>query len=106
MAELVYADRPSYSYPQFFVMRIINLIFGVIETLLAFRFILKLLSANPSSGFVAWMYDFTDRLMGPFANAFPSFDIGGFMFETSTIFAIIAYAFISWLIVRLFAFAW
>jgi hypothetical protein len=101
MAQLV-LER-EYYYPEILVSRIINTIIGIAETLLAIRFILKLLGASPASQFIAWFYDLTSRLVGPFAGAFPSFSLAGFEIETATILAMIAYVIIGWLLIRLFA---
>src|SRR6478609_2357189 len=45
-------------------------ILGVIEILLAFRFVLKLLGANPNSGFVDFVYSVSGVLTAPFDTIF------------------------------------
>src|SRR3990170_5773576 len=45
-------------------------ILGLIEILLAFRFVLKLFGANPSSGFVDFIYSVSGVLTAPFDNIF------------------------------------
>jgi len=103
MAEYI-LDRYDYSYyPGLLVTRAVNIIFGVIEFLLAVRLILQLLSANPGSQFVASIYDITGRLMGPFFGAFPEMSLAGMTLDLSIILAMLAYAVINWLIVRLLA---
>lgn len=79
----------------------IYLIFGIIEGLLAIRFVLRLLGANPNSGFAAAIYGITQPLMLPFANVFgtPRFD--GSVVEFNAIVAIIVYALIAWVLVKL-----
>jgi YggT family protein len=75
------------------------LLFGLIEILLVFRFILKLLAANPNVGLVAWIYENTQPLLRPFLLMFPTPSVrGGFSLEFTTLFAIFAYAFIGYLI--------
>ena len=104
MAEIVY-QRPVYRYyPSTYVAWVINWVIGIIEFMLALRFVLELLQANPSSQFVAWVYNVTASLVGPFANAFPSFYFGGLAIDISTIFAMIGYAIIGWLLIRVFSF--
>ena len=72
---------------------------AVVEVLLVLRFVLKLLAANPSAGFVEWIYDTTQPLLQPFLYAFPAPAAkGGFTLEFTTLFAIFAYAFFGYLI--------
>jgi len=47
-------------------------ILGVIETLLALRFLLKLLAANPSAGFSNFIYTLSYPFAAPFLNVFAS----------------------------------
>ena len=75
---------------------------GLVEVLLVFRFVLKLLSANPAAGFVAWIYENTFPLLKPFLFAFPTPSVrGGFTLEFTTLFAIFAYAFAGYIIQEL-----
>ena len=101
MAELV-LER-NYYYPELLVARIVNTIFGILETLLAIRFVLKLFGASEGSQFIAWYYDLTGRMVDPFFGAFPSFSLLGFQIETATLFAMLALAVIGWLVMRLLA---
>jgi uncharacterized protein YggT (Ycf19 family) len=79
-------------------------VFGLIDVLLIFRFVLKLLAANPEAGFVAWIYDTTRPLLNPFLLAFPTPKArGGFTLEFTTLFAIFAYTFLGYLIQELLA---
>lgn len=80
-------------------------IVGLIEVLLAFRFALKLLGANPSSGFVDFIYNVTGILTAPFDSIFgvttaPAGDVGS-VFEPSILVAAVVYALIGWGIVKL-----
>lgn len=95
----------EYYYPAGFAVRLVNILIGLIEAAFALRIILKLLAANPGSEFVAWVYAVTDRLLGPFAGAFPVFGLGGgAVIELSVILAMIGYSILGWLIVRLLHF--
>ena len=96
-------ERTSY-YPGTFVLRVVDTIIGIIEAMLGLRLILQLLGANPASQFIAWVYGITDSIIGPFAGAFPALMLGGFVIEFTTIFAMIGYAIIGWLIIRLLSF--
>lgn len=80
---------------------------GVIEVFLAFRFFLKLLGANPASGFVSFVYSVSSPLTAPFRGIFSTptteGDITTSIFETSTLVAVIVYALLGWAIVKLMA---
>ena len=99
MAEYV-IERPYY-YPAFTVSRIINGIFGLIEFMLVLRFVLEVLGASPAAPFIAWVYGVTNALVAPFAGAFATFYIGTIPIDVSVIIAMIGYALIGWLILRL-----
>ncbi len=76
-----------------------SFIIGLVEVLLVFRFVLKLLAANPQAGFVEWVYVNTQPLLKPFLFAFPTPSVhGGFTLEFTTLFAIFTYAFAGYLI--------
>lgn len=78
-------------------------IIGLVEVLLVFRFILKLLAANPNAAIVAWIYETSQPLLQPFLFAFPTPSVrGGFALEFTTLFAMFAYAFIGYLLQELF----
>lgn len=72
---------------------------AIIEILLVFRFVLRLLGARPEASFVSWVYQTTLPLLQPFLFAFPTPSIrGGFALEFTTLFAIFAYAFIGYVL--------
>ena len=80
-------------------------VLGVVEVLLAFRFLFKLLGANQASGFVSFLYIITGILSAPFKGIFsPSVTEGlsvRSVFEPSVIIAVIVYAITAWGLVRL-----
>jgi len=84
---------------------IIYFIFGLLNILLAFRFILKLTGASTSSIFVNFIYDLSRVLILPFEGIFNrgSAQImeSTSIFEPATIVAIIVYAILAWGIVKL-----
>ncbi len=101
MAAIIEWERDTY-FPAGFAVRVVNTIIGLIEGALVLRIVLKLLAANPSAQFVAWVYEVTDRLLGPFAGALPVFVVSGSsVFELSVVLAIIGYSILGWLIVLL-----
>ena len=82
-------------------------ILGFVEVLLAFRFVLKLLGANPNSGFVDFVYSITGILTLPFDKIFTvarpeTGDVVRSVFEPSIVVAAVVYALLAWGIVKLF----
>lgn len=77
-------------------------ILGVIEALLAFRFFLKLLGANPEAGFTDFIYSITYIFAAPFLNVFNATRVEGSVFEWTTLLAMGVYALLAWGIIRLF----
>ncbi len=52
------------------IASILYLIFGFIVGVILVRIIFLLLGANPSSGFVSWIYSVSQPLVAPFAGIF------------------------------------
>src|SRR3989338_9640890 len=82
--------------------QIVWYILGIIEALLAFRFILKLLGANPAAGFTKFIYGITYPFAEPFLAVFRRTQVEGSVFEWSTILAMIVYWLLAVAIIRLF----
>ncbi len=77
-------------------------ILGLIEVLLAFRLILKMLGANPGSGFVSFIYGISDLFALPFAGILGTTATNaGSVFEWSTLIAMAVYLVVAWGIVKL-----
>lgn len=92
--------------PQSTATNVIWYLVGFVEIILVFRFVLKLFGANPSSGFVDFLYTITGVLTAPFDNVFgvtqqATGDVKS-VFEPSILVAAIVYALIGWGIVKLF----
>jgi hypothetical protein len=81
--------------------RFIWFIVGVIDVLIAIRFILLLLGANQSAGFVDFIYGITGVLVAPFVGIFGEPAYGHFVFEWSSVLAVAIYSLIAWGIVKL-----
>ena len=85
--------------------RIVCYIAGVLEVLLACRFVLKLLGANTQSIFVSIVYSVSQIFLYPFSGIFRSAVTKGIetksVFEPGTIIAVIVYALVAWGIVKL-----
>jgi hypothetical protein len=87
------------------VQYVVYWVLGVLEVLLAFRLVLRLLGANPSSVFVDWIYALSGVFIWPFQGIFPSPATDGAVttavLEPATIIAMAAYAFLAWGIAKL-----
>ena len=59
------------------VSQAIYLIFGIVEALLAIRFVLKLLGANAEAGFASFIYRISDPLVAPFVGLFGTPQLNG-----------------------------
>lgn len=82
--------------------QIVWYILGVLEALLAFRFILKLLAANPGAGFSSFIYNASYPFAAPFLNVFRITKVEGSVLEWTTLLAMAVYWLIAFAIVKLF----
>lgn len=83
------------------VNRIIWLLFGVLETLIGLRILLKMIGANPNNTFASFLYSVTDVFLWPFSGLITSPASGDMVLEISSIIAMFVYALAAWVIVRL-----
>jgi hypothetical protein len=81
--------------------QIVWYLFGLLEALLAFRFILKLTAANPGAGFTDFIYNLSYPFVVPFINVFRTARVEGSVFEWTTLLAMVVYWLIAKGIVRL-----
>ena len=77
-------------------------ILGLLETILAFRFVLKLLGANSMAGFSKFIYTLSYPFAAPFLNVFKVSKVEGGIFEWTTLLAMLVYALVAWGIVKIF----
>lgn len=82
--------------------QIIWYIIGFIEVVLLFRFVLKLLGANPDAGFSQFVYKITYPFATPFSSVFQTTYASGSIFEWTTILAMAVYFVIALGIIKLF----
>ncbi len=79
--------------------------FGVLETLLAFRVVLKFLGANMSTTFVSLIYSLTQLFIMPFEGIFRRWFSQGLettsVLEPASLVALVVYAFLAMGIVQL-----
>ncbi|HET7673690.1 MAG TPA: YggT family protein [Candidatus Saccharimonadales bacterium] len=88
--------------PQVLATRLINFFTGIVMVFLGLRFVLKLFGANPTNGFVGWVYDNTSVLLDPFRGIFNNEVVGRhYVFEFNTLFAILIYALFGMLLLML-----
>ena len=86
-------------------LSVVNLVFGIIELLLATRFFFLLVGISTAAPFMSVIMAFTDPLMRPFINAFPSpVAAQGMVFDFTALLALLMYAVLHYLIIELFAF--
>lgn len=85
--------------------RTVYYVLGLIEVLLIFRLVFKLLGANPGSGFVAFIYGLSSIFLAPFMGIFRSLYTPGIetqaVLEPATLIAMLVYAIIAYGVVKL-----
>ncbi len=64
---------------------------GFLEAILAFRFVLKLLGANPTAGFTDLLYSLSYPFVAPFLNVFRVGKLEGSVVEWTTLLAMLVY---------------
>jgi YggT family protein len=74
------------------VTQIIGAVLGLLEVLLGLRFVLKLIAANPSSGFAVFVYGMTQPFLAPFKALVGTPRTGGVILEVTTLIAMAVYA--------------
>lgn len=80
--------------------RVVWLVAGILLLLLAFRFVLSLLGANPSNSFASFIYNVSHPFVAPFFGLFHYNNIqyGVSRFEIYTLVAMAVYAAIAWIL--------
>ncbi len=81
--------------------QVVWLFLGILEALLALRFFLKLIAANPGSPIAAFLYGFTDLFLWPFSGLTTTPAVGSMVMEISTLVAMMVYGLIAWAIERI-----
>ncbi len=80
--------------------QILALILFILEVAIAFRVGLKLIAANPASPFANFIYHMTGVFLAPFAGLTASPAVEGAVLEIPALIAMVAYAVLYWLILR------
>lgn len=94
-------NSPS-TKPLFRGTQIVWYILGLLEALLAFRLVLKLLAANPSAGFSSFIYSISQPFAAPFLNVFKISRVEGNVLEWTTLLAMLVYWLIGFGLAKLF----
>lgn len=93
----------STTKPLYRGIQVIWYVLGIIEVLLAFRFVLKLLGANAGAAFTQFIYGITYVFAQPFLSVFRNDKIvDGSIFEWTTILAMVVYWIVAAGIINLF----
>ena len=113
-AETVVTEQPGYAATEqvtrdvaaerrqrvFQIDRIMWTILVMLEILLGLRFMLKLIAANPNSGFSVFIYGITGAFLAPFHALLGTPTFGGSSLEVTTLVAMVVYALLFWVLVR------
>ena len=91
------STKPLYKGTQ-----IVWYILGLLEILLVFRFVLKLLAANSGAGFTSFIYGTTHIFVAPFNNVFSLSRVEGSIFEWTTLLSMLVYWLVAMGIIKLF----
>jgi len=81
--------------------QLVWLIVGLLDGLIALRVFLRLIGANPTNAFAQLIYGFTDLFLQPFFTLTGSPAAGRFVLEVPSLFAMLVYALIGWVVVRI-----
>jgi hypothetical protein len=79
----------------------VGLIVGIVDVVIAGRFLLELLGASSQSSFVNFIYSVSAPLVGPFHGIFANSGSSANIFEPAALVAIAVYAVIGWGVVML-----
>lgn len=80
--------------------QVIYLVFGIIEGLIAIRFVLRALGANPATPFAQFVYGATDPFLAPFAGLFSPLRVDGGVLEWHALLAIVVYMLVAWVLAK------
>ena len=92
----------STTKPIYHGTKIVWYITDILEVLILFRVILKLMGANPNAGFTDFIYSVTHVFVAPFVNVFRVTYVEGNVLEWTSILAMIVYYLLALAIIRLF----
>ena len=76
--------------------QVLWLLLGMLETLIGMRVFLKLIAANPASGFANFIYNLSAPFLAPFFGLTQTPAANGVVLEIPSIIAMIVYALLFW----------
>jgi uncharacterized protein YggT (Ycf19 family) len=80
----------------FRAVAVVGFVVGVIDIIIAARFLGKLLGASSQSAFVTFIYNVSSPLVAPFKGIFGNGGSSANSFETASLVAMVVYAVIGW----------
>jgi len=87
---------------RYWITRVVYFVLGVLEVIMALRFVFRLLGAHQTSNFVIFLYNLSHVFVYPFNGIFNDQAIGSTsVFEVSTLIAMLIYALVAWGLVAL-----
>lgn len=96
-SSLAPSTRPLYRGTQ-----IVWYVLGLLEVILLFRFVLKLLDANTGAAFTRFIYDLSGVFTAPFESVFRITQVSGSVFEWTTLLAMVVYYLVAYGITKIF----
>lgn len=90
-----------YSSPRNIAKHLVWYILTLLEVVLAFRFVFKLVGANPAAAFTDFIYSITQPFVAPFLNVITPARVEGSFVEWASMLAMVVYWIVAWAIVRL-----
>jgi len=82
------------------VSQLIWLFFGIVEGLIGLRVLLKAIGANPDNNFAGFVYNAAALFLAPFFGLIGSPSSGNIVLEVPSLIAMLVYALLGWVIVR------
>lgn len=83
------------------IIQLVWLMAGTLEALIALRFVLKLIAANPDNTFARLVYDLTAVFLWPFFGLTITPSVEGIVLEIHSLIAMLVYALLAWFVVQL-----
>jgi len=83
------------------VSQVIWTLFGILIGMMLLRVLLRLIGANPESGFASLIYGVTDIFLWPFLGITATPSLGAFAFDLPALIGVLVYLLIAWVVVRL-----
>jgi len=81
--------------------QLVWLLFGILEALIGLRVILRLIAANPGNPFARFIYALSGVFVWPFLGLTGTPSANGAALEISSLVAMLVYALLAWIIVKL-----